>query len=246
MIVCLIIGVFGLFALFGTRKAHHRLREVRDVPTTPCARLAPGRHEINGIAVAAPSGLLQSPLTGTACVWWRVFIQKIEGKRLSRTPSLPQTLLDLSSPETIHIRDESGTACIAPEGAENIPLKPHLKATEKSHIPGAGYGAIATAMLPVTLERGTRYIYQEWILLPESPVYALGEVNAQGVLGKGDGTFLLAPGTEAQATRKMRTMVIGGYGCGTLATLFGLGLGAFGILVKLDEWFTLFGGSLAE
>lgn len=245
-----ILFVIGVIVTLTNLKNWKRRQRIIQTPTTPIAH-APGNAlvEIKGRVLPSEQGIVQTPFSGRHAVWTRITVQEL---RSSGRNSYWHTLLVEADGRVFMVDDGSGQfARVMPAGA-NVMLdkmnvassgtfndaQPHLEAFLLSR------GLKSTSWLG--LNKSMRY--EEELIAPGDPVYALGPsrrdpgppVNdgyrmvpgSQLVMFNGmgpEGELLLTNKTEEQLTSKL----LGGFVAGLVITGLGLLLGAGGVVSAL-------------
>lgn len=158
-----------LLALLCSRTGFRRIRTKRlieDLPTSATAGVAYGQVELNGCAEpVADDQPLRGPLTATPCVWFRYLEEERRG---SGKNARWVTLEDRRSEQRFLLRDREGVMPVDPAGAEVI-------------------------VADRSVRREGRIRRSEWLLRPDSEVYALGsaEIDPQT-----ESTLLMVRGPE--------------------------------------------------
>ncbi|MGI8329209.1 GIDE domain-containing protein [Actinomadura scrupuli] len=246
MFVWLFIGVLGIAFIIGAAREQRRLRVISNAATVRCADVAgratatDGLCEVAGTTEPGPDGVLEAPLSGLPCVWYRVRILDRPRQRFGGNfVRLATPVLDVSSPAAFGLRDGSGRVRVVPENAHVEAGRPALVETEPVVLvdgepePGTFGGSARPVLGPeVRLRPGGRYKYHEWLLPPGSPVYVLGRAALDPETGEPvirrpeSGPFLIGAGTEAEVVARIRRNVLRAYGCGGVMVVV-----TFGILI---------------
>jgi hypothetical protein len=235
-----VLFLIGIIVTLSNLKNWKRRKRIIATPTTPIAH-APGNGlvEIKGRVVPSEQGIVQTPFSGRHAVWTRITVQEL---RSSGRNTYWYTILTEADGRVFMIDDGSGQyARVMPAGAnvmldkQNIAssgtfndAQPHLEAFLMSR------GLKSTSWLG--LNKSMRY--EEEMLAPGEPVYALGpsrrEQGPQGntlvmfnAMGP-DGELLLTNKTEEQLTSKLLTGFVVGLvltGLGILVSLGGIAVG---------------------
>jgi len=252
----LIIGgvlfLIGVIVTLTNMKNWKRRQRIIQTPTTPIVQ-APGNQlvEIKGRVVPSEQGIVQTPFSGRHAVWTRVTVQEL---RSSGRNSYWHTLLTEMDGRVFMVDDGSGQlARVMPAGANVIldkvniaasgtfnDAQPHLEAFLMSR------GLKSTSWLG--FNKSMRY--EEELLAPGDPVYALGPsrrepgppVNdgyrivpgSQLVMFVGAGPeneLLLTNKTEQQLTSKL----LGGFIAGLVMTGIGVLLGFGGVVAGIID-----------
>ncbi|MBX3228374.1 MAG: hypothetical protein KIT84_06960 [Labilithrix sp.] len=257
MAVLLVIG--GILFLIGAIvtvvniKNFQRRQRIIATPTSPIAQ-APGNNvvEIKGRIQPSEQGVLQTPFSGRHAVWCRVTVQEL---RSSGRNTYWHTILTEIDQRPFMVDDGSGQmARILPNGA-NVML-------DKQNIASSGTFNDAAPHLEGFLQsrglKSTSWLgfnksmrYEEEVLSPNDPLYALGPSRrdagppvhdgyrmvpgSQLVMFHGMGThgeLILTNKTEEQLTSKLLTGFIVGVVMAGLGILGGL-VGAVGAVLGM-------------
>jgi len=254
LIIGAVVFIIGVIVTLTNLKNWKRRQRIIATPTSPVAQ-APGNAlvEIKGRVVPSEQGIIQTPFSGRHAVWTRITVQEL---RSSGRNSYWHTLLTEADGRVFMVDDGSGQmARVMPVGA-NVMLdkqsiassgtfndaQPHLEAFLASR------GLKSTSWLG--LNKSMRY--EEELIAPGDPVYALGPsrrepgppVNdgyrmvpgSQLVMFTGagpEGELLLTNKTEEQLTSKL----LGGFVAGLVMVGLGLLLGMGGIVAALIDQF---------
>lgn len=250
MPVLLILGgilfLIGVIVTLVNLKNFQRRQRIIATPTSPIAQ-APGNAlvEIKGRIQPSEQGVLQTPFSGRHAVWCRITVQEL---RSSGRNTYWHTILTEIDQRPFMVDDGSGQmARIIPNGA-NVLL-------EKQNIASSGTFNDAAPHLEGFLQsrglKSTSWLgfnksmrYEEEVLSPNDPLYALGPSRrdagppvhdgyrmvpgSQLVMFHGTGAageLILTNKTEEQLTSKLLT----GFVVGLVMT----GLGILGALVGL-------------
>lgn len=249
LIVGVILLVVGLAVLAGNRRNFRRRQRILNTPTSPIAQ-APGNGpvEIKGRIVPGEQGLLQTPFSGRHAVWCRVTVLE---HRSSGKNSYWATILKETDQRDFFVDDGSGqVAKILPQGAEVI--------LDAQNVASSGtFNDAAPHLLAFLSSRGhstqsflgfnKSMRYEEEILTPNDPVYALGPSrreagppvhdgyrmapSSQLILGAGQGEaheLLLTNKSEEQLVSRLLWGFVAGLVClggGALCITIGLIVG---------------------
>lgn len=192
-----VLFVIGIIVTLTNLKNWKRRQRIIATPTSPIAH-APGNQlvEIKGRIVAGEQGVVQTPFSGRLAVWTRVTVQEL---RSTGKNSYWHTLHTEMDGRPFLIDDGSGQlARIMPQGA-NVMLdrvniassgtfndaQPHLEAFL------AMRGLKSTSWLG--FNKSMRY--EEELLAPGDPVYALGPSRRDPGPPVSDG-YRMVPGTQ--------------------------------------------------
>jgi len=142
-----------------------------------------------GQAEAGSTGLLQSPITGTNCVWHKVKVTEYwqktvsDGDDSSHTETESRTLYENSSVDNILLRDDKGGVYLLPDGLEFRGVQQSYSQQHDSfEIPNLGmtWRASHGPQLTITLgsSRPDNYLeVQEYILTASSTAMVLAQVG---------------------------------------------------------------------
>lgn len=244
----ILVVIGGIIALVNLKNWKRRKRII-DTPTSPIAQ-APGNGlvEIKGRIVPSEQGVVQAPFSGRHCVWVRITVQEL---RSSGRSSYWHTVLNEIDGRPFMIDDGSGQqARILPQGANVI--------LERSAIATSGTFNDAQAHLEAFLaSRGLKSTgffgfnksmrYEEEVLSPNDPIYALGPSRREAgppvhdgyrmspgsllVMGAGmgdEGELILTNKSEEELVSKLFWGFVGGLICaglGVLLVFVGVGAG---------------------
>jgi hypothetical protein len=245
-----ILFVIGVIVTLTNLKNWKRRQRIIQTPTTPVAH-APGNAlvEIKGRVLPSEQGIVQTPFSGRHAVWTRITVQEL---RSSGRNSYWHTVLVEADGRVFMVDDGSGQlARVMPAGANVMLDKVNVASSgtfndAQPHLEGflMSRGLKSTSWLG--LNKSMRY--EEELIAPGDPVYALGPsrrdpgppVNdgyrmvpgSQLVMFNGmgpEGELLLTNKTEQQLTSKLLT----GFVVGLVMTGLGLLLGAGGVVSAL-------------
>ena len=247
-----ILFIIGVIVTLTNIKNWKRRKRIIATPTSPIVQ-APGNGlvEIKGRVVPSEQGIIQTPFSGRHAVWTRITVQEL---RSSGRNNYWHTLLTEADGRVFMVDDGSGQlARVMPAGA-NVVLdkqsiassgtfndaQPHLEAFLASR------GLKSTSWLG--LNKSMRY--EEELIAPGDPVYALGPSRREPgppvndgyrmvpgsvlvmFMGVGpDGELLLTNKTEEQLTSKLLT----GFVIGLVMTGLGILLGMGGVVAALVD-----------
>jgi hypothetical protein len=248
-----IVFVIGVIVTLMNFKNWKRRQRIIATPTSPIAH-APGNGlvEVKGRVVPSEQGVLQTPFSGRHAVWTRVTVQEL---RSSGRNSYWHTVLTEADGRIFMVDDGSGQlARIMPMGA-NVVL-------DKQNVTSSGTFNDALPHLEAFLAtrglKSTSWLgfnksmrYEEEVLVPGDPLYALGPsrreagppVNdgyrmvpgSQLVLFHGigpEGELLLTNKSEEQLTSKLLTGFVIGLVITGLGLLGGV-VGVAGVIIEL-------------
>ena len=250
-----VLFLIGIITTISNLKNWKRRSRIIKTPTSPIAQ-APGNGlvEIKGRFVPSEQGIIQTPFSGRHAVWTRITVQEL---RSSGRNSYWHTLLTEADGRIFMVDDGSGQlARIMPLGA-NVML-------DKQNVAGSGTFNDAQPHLEAFLQsrglKSTSWLgfnksmrYEEELIAPGDPVYALGPsrrepgppVNdgyrmvpgSQLVMFHGvgaDGELLLTNKTEEQLTSKL----FWGFVVGLVMTGLGMLVGAAGVVAAVVDALT--------
>ena len=171
-----VLAAVGLWMGFsGLRRG----RLIEDVPTAKVRSAAQGYVELIGTAQALEGEPIISPLSQTVCCWYRFQVQRRSDRQWRTEQSGVSDGLFI-------LRDDTGDCLIDPEGAEVSSRHSRTWAGDGSsavavHARLPSLGRVSDLVVDVgggLLERlGSgigEYRYQESVLLPGDPLYAIG------------------------------------------------------------------------
>lgn len=162
-------------ALGGGWLGFRRLRRARLIEDTPTQRLrsaAQGYVEFEGVARWIPGPEIRSPLSRTACVWWRY---AVEQRRGSGKNARWHRLEGGTSDDLFLLDDATGECVIDPEGAQVYPdvRRQWRGGTRRPlRIPAADRGWLGR----LGLGFGS-YRYSEQLISLQAPLHALGQFS---------------------------------------------------------------------
>ena len=180
IIVC---GISMIAAAWFMFRHLRRYRLITDTPTAMIRSAPQGYVEIIGNVIGGEAGLLQAPLSGRPCVWYRYRVDRQSSGRKNRWTNEHRGTSD----QWFQIDDGTGVCLIDPSKAEidavqhrvwygNTP-NPNLNSTIKSH---AGSFLTRPLSFGAGIPLGTRYRYIETLILEHEKVYALGTFKTLG------------------------------------------------------------------
>lgn len=117
------LGASGVVTavLFAAAFRHWRWsRLIEDVPTSRARSAHQGYVELQGSAELMEGAPIRTPISQRECVWWSLVVER-------RTSDGWRTVDRETSDELFHLRDETGTCIVDPEGARVSP--PHKRVT---------------------------------------------------------------------------------------------------------------------
>ncbi|MBX3207282.1 MAG: hypothetical protein KF764_19700 [Labilithrix sp.] len=250
-----ILFIVGLIVTLTNLKNFKRRQRIIATPTSPIIQ-APGNGlvEIKGRITPSEQGLVQTPFSGRHAVWCRITVQEL---RSSGRNSYWHTLLTEVDARPFMVDDGSGQlARVMPHGA-NVML-------DKANVASSGTFNDAAPHLEAFLQsrglKSTSWLgfnksirYEEEVLAPNDPLYALGPSRRDAgppvhdgyrmvpgselVMFHGvgpEGELLLTNKTEEQLTGKLLTGFVVGLVLAGLGLLLGFGGVAAGIAAALE------------
>ena len=153
-----------------------RARLIEDVPTAKIRSAQQGYVELNGTVQDRPQDLLQAPLSGRACCWYRYKIERRHDKGW-------RSIESKTSSASFLIADDTGECIINPEGAEITPSDKkvwhgHSRYPETWQTPDGRREPSTlqkvSELLTTELGVGDRYRYTEEHIYPYDMIYAIG------------------------------------------------------------------------
>jgi hypothetical protein len=189
--------LIGLIVTLTNLKNFKRRQRIMATPTSPIAQ-APGNSvvEIKGRILPSEQGLVQAPFSGRHAVWCRITVQEL---RSSGRNTYWHTILTEVDARPFMVDDGSGQAArVMPLGA-NVMLDKHNVASSGTFNDAAPHleaflqsrGLKSTTWLG--FNKGMRY--EEELLSPNDPLYALGPSRRDAGPPVQDG-YRMAPGTQ--------------------------------------------------
>ena len=250
-----VLFLIGIIVTLTNLKNWKRRQRIIATPTSPIAQ-APGTGhvEIKGRALPSEQGIVQTPFSGRHAVWTRITIQEL---RSSGRSNYWHTLLTEADGRVFMVDDGSGQmARVNPAGA-NVMLdkvniassgtfndaQPHLEQFLMSR------GLKSTSFLGFNKQMR----YEEELIAPGDPVYALGPSRREPGPPVNDGyrmvagsvlvlfathgaenELILTNKTEEQLTSKL----LGGFIAGLVMTGLGLLVGGGGVVAGIVDALT--------
>jgi len=168
-----ISSMLGLLAWLGNLKFY---RSLHDTPTSRIASAAQGYVKLDGYVDAFPDRILNSPITGTECVWYRCSVPGGIKHGIETSESdAPFLLVD---------GEGQGQCVIEPAGAEVFTHRRSewreaeeslLRSKSERQQPESGVKPNLVYVDPAQLSAGDRSDhFEEWLLLPGDPLLAMG------------------------------------------------------------------------
>jgi hypothetical protein len=245
LVIGAILFLIGGILVLTNLKNWKRRSRILNTPTSPIAQ-APGNGlvEIKGRIQPSEQGMVQTPFSGRYAVWCRITVQEL---RNSGKNSYWHTILAEVDARPFMVDDGSGQqARVMPNGANVI--------LDKQNIASSGTFNDAPPHLEAFLmsrgKKSTGFFgfnksmrYEEEVLAPGDPVYALGQSRREAgppvhdgyrmvpgsqlvmfhAVGNPDGELLLTNKTEAELTNRMTTGFVAGLALGGIGLLIGFG-----------------------
>jgi hypothetical protein len=249
-----VLFLIGVIVTLTNIKNWKRRQRIIGTPTSPIAH-APGNQlvEIKGRVMPSEQGIVQTPFSGRHAVWTRITVQEL---RSSGRNSYWHTLLTEMDGRVFLVDDGSGqVARVMPAGASVIldkvnvassgtfnDAQPHLEQFLMSR------GLKSTSWLG--LNKSMRY--EEELLAPGDPVYALGPSRREPGPPVNDGyrmvpgsqlVMFVGPGAENEliltnkSEEQLTSKLLGGFVAGLVVTGIGVLLGLGGLVAGLVEAF---------
>jgi hypothetical protein len=239
-----ILFIIGVIVTITNLKNYKRRQRIIATPTTPIAQ-APGNTvvEIKGRVQPSEQGVVQTPFSGRHAVWCRVTVQEL---RRSGRSSYWHTILAEIDARPFMVDDGSGQqARVMPNGANVI--------LDKQNVASSGTFNDAAPHLEAFLQsrglKSTSWLgfnksmrYEEEVLAPGDPLYALGPSRreagppvhdgyrmvpgSQLVMFHGmgpEGELLLTNKSESELTNKLLTGFVVGLVMGGIGLLLSVG-----------------------
>jgi hypothetical protein len=230
----LFLGAFSIVLLALGAATLRPTLALRRTPTSPAGLAQPGPVEVAGV-VGSEGDLLRAPLSGMEVVAYEARIRQLRrrGRSLENVVVWEETR---SAP--FAVRDASGALRVEPDGAFlALRPSPRLPSAVGAVLPGAALGLQAIASS--SQGSGGALTFEERVLAPGDPVVVVGHLHPDASdrgrsVGQGDGAFLVAAGTEAQARRNTlrgpMVLLAAGTLCALGAALFAIDAVAPGLL----------------
>ncbi len=181
-IILLMAAAVAIGTFYYAWRSWKRARIIEDAPTAKIRSAHQGYLELEGDGRPMEGEPVIAPLTQKPCIWYRY---KIERKETRHTKNGTQTKWVTEKQETsdnlFHLHDETGFCIIDPEGAEvSCDDKVQWYGDSKWPIGGPSlYGGQSSGgLLSSSLLDSGGYRYTEWIMLPNQPLYAIGEFRS--------------------------------------------------------------------
>ncbi|MEO7096457.1 MAG: hypothetical protein ABI175_24575, partial [Polyangiales bacterium] len=193
LVIGAVLAVIGIVIILANLKSMRRRRRILDTPTSKIAQASgAGLVEIFGAIKPSEQGVFAAPFSGRPAVWARVIVQEHRG---SGKNSRWVTIVSEVAERVFLVDDGSGQAArVFPTGAEVL-LQPQKVASSGT------FNDAPPQLVEFLAQRGvatTGFLgfnkslrYEEALLCPEDPIYALGPSYREG--GPGAGAFRDAP-----------------------------------------------------
>lgn len=171
-----ILFIVGIIVMLSNLKNLERRKRILDTPTTPIAQAAGGNVvEVKGRIFPSEQGVLVAPFSGRQVVYARVLIEEY---RSSGKSGRWVTVFNQAQTREFMIDDGSGSYARVRVGSANVVLERQKVASSGTfndappHLAGflAAHGLASTSWLG--LNKSMRY--EEEVLCPGDPIYALG------------------------------------------------------------------------
>lgn len=230
-----ILGVAAVvLAIVGFIGRRRRLAML-DTPTLTCAQAAdqigrtgaPVTCEVVGTVQPGGAGLLTSPFTKTACVWFEVEVtrhyrDKTRTSKGTRTTSRSERIEHFRCKDAFGLHDATGAIAVLPADAHiDHPHKTlHDRMSEGQA--EAFYRQATGRDLPGGW-RTTGYTFEERVIPPGRQVYALGQAHHQGagleLRPPQEGPHLISLRDEKTFSKSMATRQYAGFGGAVVVAL---------------------------
>lgn len=220
-------GLVGVGAGVLATRAFGNARLLAAAAATPAAALEEGLHEIAGRLRA--EGEILSPLTGRACVYYRLLLEQ---RRRNRW----ETVLDQKESLPSAVADETGAVTLDLNDADVVVSSPDRVRTGIFAVPSAELAALLEKVgAPTTPPTGPFLRWREEILLADDKVFAVGLAERAGdawtLASADDGGVLVSDREEAEVVRNQRRA--GQRWAGV--TLLALAIAAYGAVGLVPE-----------
>lgn len=153
-------------------------RLIEDTPTTRIGFAQQGYVELNGTALPMNGSPISAPLSGRQCCWFHYKIEK-KGSKNWRVVERQR------SDQSFMLQDDSGSCRIDPIGAR-VTTRERTVWYGNSRFPGSIDQTRASqksntwrAILTQDIGIVNRYRYTEELILPNTPLYAMGKFKTQ-------------------------------------------------------------------
>lgn len=183
------VVLLALAALYSGFSGLRRARRIEDVPTARVRSAPQGYVELTGTAIALDGEPIISPLSRTACCWYRYRVERRAGKDWRAVESGASDGIFL-------LRDDTGDCVIDPEGAEVTTTHKRTWFDDGNGWGGHGVhmrlpslGKTSDTIVAVSeklfsgLGGGGDYRYIEAVVVDGDPLYAIGRFHT---IGPGD------------------------------------------------------------
>jgi len=222
-------GLFIWGGVWASRSGLANMRHARDTPTSKIRSAAQGYAELDGILKQMENQpLLESALTRMPCLWWSYRIERYKSSNHKSQAGGSWELIESDSSENsaywLCLEDDTGQCAINPKGAI---ITGHTTKTWQGHTRDPRKPDQRNALSKFF---SSSFRYSESVLLPEHPLYALGDFKShhgKHLMEKpGDGRpFILSGKGETKVIAAGRNDAI----IGALFTLIGALGGALGL-----------------
>jgi hypothetical protein len=165
--IAIFAGLAALVALWAGFSLLRRARRIEDLPVSWIRSAAQGLVELEGRVCVLPGPPIIAPLSGSACVWWRIEVRCRDDR------DRWHTVERASSDDLFCLSDVSGDCIVDPVGAE---VTPSLSRRWRGISPRPGKAP--QPGIDTFLSFG-QYYYHEQVLASGTPVYAQGWFRTQ-------------------------------------------------------------------
>ncbi|HDP89636.1 MAG TPA: hypothetical protein ENN42_06740 [Thioalkalivibrio sp.] len=173
------LGVAALVTLYLSARAFHRARLIEDTPTAKIRSAPQGYVELIGFTRVMDGTPIIAPLTGQPCSWYRYSVDKREVRRSRNGTRVTwKRIRSETSREVFLMEDGTGQCLVDPDGA-SVYCEHH----------DLWYGATPWPRHDLPRRAGLfssgDYRYRESRLMPDEPLYAIGEFRTLGTDSQG-------------------------------------------------------------
>lgn len=161
-----------LGALYLFQRSLKRARLMEDLPTSRIRSAAQGYLELEGRGKMMPGEPIAAPLSQRPCLWWKYKIS--ERSRDSRGRSRMRTIDSGESDALFLLSDGTGECIIDPDGASIIHTSKHVWHGRSARPQGGVHHNVFGLF--------ARYRYEEWLISPSDPIYAIGHFRTQSAV----------------------------------------------------------------
>ena len=162
----------GVAAWLGLRDLR-RARELEDTPPSRIRSAAQGYVQLLGRPRPMPGPRIQSPLTGTPCVWWHYRISVVSEER-------NEVIAEATSDDLFYLSDTSGDCIVDPVGAS---VQPNVVRRWRGH--RRQPPQVPPSRLEATLSSGN-YRYFERLVTGDALLLARGWFRTQAAVQASD------------------------------------------------------------